>query len=346
MAIALLGVRLLLALVFVAAGVGKLRDRRGFSRTLVAFGAPRAVVALGTTLIPLMELVVGLSLLPAAYARWGAIASVMLLAVFTSATSLAVFQGRSPDCACFGSSAAEPIGPATLVRNGALVALALFVLLAGPGGGLTSTASAWTDSPPNERTLGTGALVLLFALGGLSLHASRLRASNLTLVSRVTALESQRRAQPAAHALDLGAGGLPAGAAAPEFDLPRLEGDRASLASLMKGGRPVALIFLSAHCPACHELWPDIERWQARDAHQVTVAEVCSGSAQTIELKLMGYSATNVLLEGDAQVAEAYALSLRPSAVIVGSTGLIDSGSVAGVAAIRALVAERIRSFT
>lgn len=349
MALALLGVRLLLALVFVAAGVTKLRDRQSFSQTLVAFAVPRALAAPAATLIPLTELASGLLLLPAAYAWWGGLASLVLLALFTTATSLNLLRGQAPDCACFGASTAEPIGPATLVRNGALIALALFVLLAGPGDEFTSARSVWVLSTPSDRALGISAFLVLIALALLNLRAGRRRASN-----RPSSPVPAPRDQPGAYvpqepsaprsaqALDHGAGGLPVGVAAPAFDLPRLEGGRASLASFLEGGRPVALIFLSAHCPSCQHLWPDIEEWQVRNAHQVTVVEVCSGSSEAIAQKLAGRAAANVLLEGDAQVADSYGMSLKPSVVIVGPGVLIESISVAGPLAIRALVAEHL----
>jgi peroxiredoxin len=343
MGLALLGVRFLLALVFVAAGIAKLRDRRGFARTLVAFHAPAWFVIAGATLIPLVELAVGLSFLTEQYATGGAVVSVVMLAIFTTAAGANLLQGRSPDCACFGTAASEPIGPATLIRNAWLIALALFVALEGPGGGFVSRGS-WSAATRNEGILGAGLVLLVLTLAALDLRAGRLRAANARLTARTAALEGQRRAQAAAPLPDIGAGGLPVGTVAPAFDLPRLEGDRSSLAQLTGEGRPVALIFLSAHCPSCHELWPDIERWQTREARRLTVAAICSGSPQTLELKLMGHAVGNVLLEGDAQVAEAYALSLRPSAVIVGPSGTIASESAVGLAAIRALVAEQLRA--
>ena len=97
---------------------------------------------------------------------------------------------------------------------------------------------------------------------------------------------------------------------------------------------------MDAMCPSCHQLWPDVARWQSEHAAALTVAAVCSGSDQAIEMKVMGFPVTDVLLEGDAKVGDAFGLTLRPSAVVVDAAGLIASRSVAGVAAIRTLAAE------
>lgn len=339
MALALLGVRLLLALVFAAAAVGKLRDRAGFVRTLAGFGLAGTPANLAATLVPALELVAASLLLPAVTAGWGATLSLALLLGFTLATGISLLRGNAPDCACFGAIGSEPVGSLTLARNALLIVLTVFLLLAGSGAAWTSIGAAWSESSFDERVLGSAFLITLACLGALSIHASRLRSAHNRLQAELA--ETGQRlsaAQTASPATGGDGGGLPPGSAAPEFDLPRLEGDRGSLTTLMSHGRPVVLIFLSAHCSACHELWPDIERWQAETADRVTIACVCGGSDQTIELKLMGYSVSNVLLEGAAGVGDAYGITLRPSAVVV-RNGTVTGATVIGVAAIRALVA-------
>ena len=313
-----LGARLLLALVFGAAAIGKLRDRAGFHRAVIAFGVPPGLATLVAALTPLIELVVALSLFVPASAAWGAIAAIALLASFTIAAAIAMSAGRVPQCACFGTTAREPIGPVTVIRNVALVAVALMAL--------------------SEQLLVPAALVLLGALAVLTWYAGQLRASHVRLAARVTDLEERLRSQPAAQEAS---SGLPQGTPAPAFQLPRLEGDRASLADLLKGGHPLLLIFSDALCPACGQLWPDVARWQQQHADRLAVAAVCSGAPQLIELKLMGAAVANVLLGGEAKIAETYQISTMPSAVIVDVDGRIDSESVAGVAAIRDLVARR-----
>ena len=67
---ALLIARLLVAAVFILAGVAKLADRQGSRQAIIDFGVPSALAApLG--LLPLAELAVAATLLPASTAWWG-----------------------------------------------------------------------------------------------------------------------------------------------------------------------------------------------------------------------------------------------------------------------------------
>lgn len=338
MVLFVLAARFVLALVFLVAGVAKLRDRPGFGATLVAFGVTGAATSVATTVIPLAELGVGIALLLTPLAAAALLVAGFLLVVFTIAAAIIMARGTPADCACFGATTAEPIGPTTLIRNVCLLALVIFVAGMGPGDGVVTAVEEWTRLAGRERILGVAAALLLLILAALSVAVGRLRNENRRHARRIGMLETELRRHQKAPVQDLGAGGLSIGSLAPPFDLPLLEGDRASLTSLTANGRTAALIFMSAHCPACQELWPDIEAWQSGASEHLRVAVVCSGSAQTVEMKVMGHHVTNIILEGDTQVAEAYGLSLKPSVVLVAPTGLIDSRSVAGVGAIRALV--------
>jgi len=341
MAFGLLGGRLLLAAIFVAAAAGKLRARIGFRRTLVAFGVPGAAVDSVAILIPPVELAVAILLLPAASARAGAAASLVLLAAFTAATAVNLAQGRTPECACFGTTASEPIGPATLARNVALSVCALLIVVAGPGARLGAVATEWGAASADERFLSVTSLALLVALMTMNWYAAQLRSANVRLSAGLESLERQLETARAPSAG--GSVGLPRGTLAPPFDLPRLEGDRASLDTLKEVGLPLLLIFSDAHCSACAQLWPDISRWEQQCAGTLTVAVICGGPPPLVEMKLVGTSVTNVLLAGEAKLTDLYSLSLIPSAVIVGSDGRIDSEGAVGIPAIRSLVAQRTR---
>jgi uncharacterized membrane protein YphA (DoxX/SURF4 family) len=69
--IALLLGRLLLALVFAVAGAAKLADREGSRQAIADFGVPSALGAPLGLLLPLAELAVAATLLPASTAWWG-----------------------------------------------------------------------------------------------------------------------------------------------------------------------------------------------------------------------------------------------------------------------------------
>ena len=329
MSIALLGARLLLGLVFLVAAIGKLRDRAGFRRSVVAFGSPAAIADAASILIPIAEIVVAILIIRAPSAWLGAIASLVLLAIFTAAIAINLARGRTPECSCFGSAAPEPIGPATLVRNLVLAALALFVVIAGEGTSLSGLPSWWAAASDDVRFLTLTMGVLLIAVVGMNSYASWLRRANADLASRIPPTEDPV--------------GLPVGTQEPSFDLVHQDAGRGSLESLRQAGRPILLVFTDALCPACAGLWPDISQWQQEQAKKLTVAAVCSGSEQYLEAKLMFVTVTNVLIDAGSQVHDAYAMTKNPSAVIVTPDGKIDSPGVVGVPAIRDLVTQRLR---
>src|SRR5918992_6280688 len=76
--VVLLG-RLVLAAVFVVAGLAKLADRAGSRQALRDFGVPAVLVTPLGTLLPLAELAVAGALIPTLSAWWGALGALALL---------------------------------------------------------------------------------------------------------------------------------------------------------------------------------------------------------------------------------------------------------------------------
>jgi uncharacterized membrane protein YphA (DoxX/SURF4 family) len=161
---ALLIARLLLAAVFTLAGVAKLADREGSRQAIVDFGAPSAIAAPLGLLLPLAELVVAATLLPASTAWWGALGALTLLSVFVVGISINLARGRKPDCHCFGQLHSAPAGWKTLARNGALAAVAGFVLWGSYEGGAGPSAFAWLGALSTAQVLGLLGGVLVLAL--------------------------------------------------------------------------------------------------------------------------------------------------------------------------------------
>src|SRR5436309_3697763 len=117
MDMALLSLRIVLAAVFLVAGLAKLADLTGSQRALRDFGVPIRLAAPLGLLLPLAELVVAIALLPSAWAWWGAVGALALLLVFVAGISANLARGRTPDCHCFGQLHSAPAGPSTLIRN-------------------------------------------------------------------------------------------------------------------------------------------------------------------------------------------------------------------------------------
>jgi hypothetical protein len=85
-------------------------------------------------LVPLAELACAAGLIAAPVV--GATAALFLLVAFTAVLVSVIRRGVPVGCACFGAVSAEPdrpVGWGSVARNGALIALALFVVAVGPG---------------------------------------------------------------------------------------------------------------------------------------------------------------------------------------------------------------------
>ena len=75
--------------------------------------------------MPWLELLVGVLLLFGIQTRAAASVATALLAVFFTTLLVLYLRGFQGDCGCFGPG--EPLGPKTLARDGALLALSIWV---------------------------------------------------------------------------------------------------------------------------------------------------------------------------------------------------------------------------
>ncbi|HEY8583899.1 MAG TPA: MauE/DoxX family redox-associated membrane protein, partial [Capillimicrobium sp.] len=189
----LLVARAALAAVFLVAGLAKLADRDGSRAAMRGFGAPeRAVAPLGLAL-PVAELLIGAALVPAASAPWAALAALALLTVFVAAIARAMRRGEAPDCHCFGQLHSAPAGRSTLIRNGALAAIAALVAVAGLAGASPSP-TAWLGDLSDAALVAIGAgLALALAFGLFGWFGLELLRQNGRLLERIDGLEAALR---------------------------------------------------------------------------------------------------------------------------------------------------------
>jgi putative oxidoreductase len=118
-----LAISLSLAAVFIYAGADKLRDPLQFADSIAAFAIlPAAFINLLAMGLPAFEIACGLLLLWAPTRRVGALAVVVLSAVFFAALSSALLRGLTLDCGCFGAGA--PSRPRMWLELGLNVILA------------------------------------------------------------------------------------------------------------------------------------------------------------------------------------------------------------------------------
>ena len=339
--------RLLLAGVFAAAGIAKLLDLAGSEAAMRGFGVPDRLAKPAGIALPVAELFFAILLLPVATAAWGGLGALLLLLAFVGGISYSLSRGRRPDCHCFGQLHSEPVGMPTLIRNGALAVVALFVAWRGfavdPGPSLI----AWIgDLSALGWVLLIGGLIMLALLAGIAWLLTHLLGQNGRLLVRMDEIES---ALAEADLLpededeeDEEEEGLPIGDPAPAFALAGLHGERTTLDALRAPGKPVMLIFTDPDCAPCNSLLPDIGKWQREQSGKVTTAVIGRGSADENRAKSGEHGLTNILLQEDDEVAEAYQTGGTPTGVIVRPDGTIGSVPAPGAGPIRDLMKQAI----
>src|SRR5437016_5328465 len=214
--------RLLLAAVFLVAGLAKLAGRQGSQQAVAEFGLAKWLAPPIALVLPFVELAIAALLIWPTSVRWGALLALGLLVLFTAAVSFSLARGRKPNCHCFGQLHATPIGWRTVIRNGFLVAVAVFVLWQN---GESANFGSLMPIAGFQPAIG---IALTIAIGAVSIAAfeawflfNMLRQQGRFLI-RLEAVEG---------ALGLGPGtGLAVGHQAPEFELQNLTGEPGTLA--------------------------------------------------------------------------------------------------------------------
>lgn len=117
---------LIVGAVFVVAGVSKLSAPSQWRSQAAGLSVPGGVAGV----VPYVELSVGALLLVQVQRSATAWCAVVMLLAFTGVLARQLMQGKRPPCACFGALSVRPIGVSTLVRNGALIAVAVVAALA------------------------------------------------------------------------------------------------------------------------------------------------------------------------------------------------------------------------
>jgi peroxiredoxin len=159
------------------------------------------------------------------------------------------------------------------------------------------------------------------------------------LLLRIEALETRLGVAAPAQARAMG---LAVGTPAPTFSLPGLHGETMTLESLRARGKPLVLLFTDPGCGPCTALLPEVTKWQHDHAAKINVALISRGTAEANRAKVTQPGATNVLLQKDREIAQAYQAHGTPSGVLVRQDGTIGSPVAQGADAIRALIATTV----
>lgn len=312
---ALVIARLCLAAVFFVAGAAKLTDRPGTRRALSDFDVPPRLVDPLLLLLPAAELTAATALVFPTTARWGAVGSLVLLALFVVGLTRVLRRGEAPDCHCFGQLHSKPASWVTVARNLVLALPAAYVALAGPGPSLTSWVASthatdlWLIATASLATLATTTSALLWR------ENRRLRSTD------------SRAAAP-----------RQIGALAPRFTLPSTGGPVVSLQDLLTDDRTCVLTFVSPGCGPCAALLPELARWHDTITERLALTLVTPTEAVEAETLARKHALTNVLIDEQETVMHAYGVTATPSAVLVASDGTVGSSPVAGRVAIESLI--------
>jgi len=130
--IVILASALTLAVLLASAATHKVRAPARFAKQLADYQLlPDLAVRPIARVIPLVELMVAFALLIPASRGGAALAAGGLIALYALAIAINLWRGRRDiDCGCAGPDQAQPLRPALLLRNSALVGLALLASVA------------------------------------------------------------------------------------------------------------------------------------------------------------------------------------------------------------------------
>jgi peroxiredoxin len=135
--------------------------------------------------------------------------------------------------------------------------------------------------------------------------------------------------------------GLPAGAAAPNFRLPLLNGGELALEEYR--GRQVLLVFSDPHCGPCDALAPQLEQL-ARRTPAVQVLMVSRGDEDANRAKAAQHALTfPVVLQRQWEVSRDYGMFATPVAYLIDAAGILARDVAVGLEPILTLFAEAAR---
>jgi uncharacterized membrane protein YphA (DoxX/SURF4 family) len=125
----LMVLRVFIGAVFVYAAYTKLRDPWTlFAMSIDAYQMLSDwMVTLVARTLPWFELILGLALISGIALRWSSAVAAALMLAFFVMMAVSYAKGMQIDCGCFGPG--EQLGPKTLLRDGALLAVAIALVV-------------------------------------------------------------------------------------------------------------------------------------------------------------------------------------------------------------------------
>jgi peroxiredoxin len=128
------------------------------------------------------------------------------------------------------------------------------------------------------------------------------------------------------------------GARAPRFTLPSTAGRVVSLQDLLADDRDCILTFVHPGCGGCATLLPELARWHDTITERLALTLVTPAETTEAEKLARELAPTEVLIDEQSTVFDAYGATAVPSAVLVASDGTVRSAPATGRVAIESLI--------
>ncbi len=216
---------------------------------------------------------------------------------------VALANGRTPDCNCFGVVSSEAISWRTLARNGVIAVIAAVAVVSGPGRSL----DAWTTNAQAADLVASLAVVALALTAVVALHYRSLATKQ---GPRSVAAPESADVQPLGPVIAVGE-------LAPKFSLSDLDGGSVSLDDMLGRELPVLLVLASPACGPCRALLPKLAQWKISLSDRMSFLVVESGVGTGLEhLKrdVPSADALTVVYESGFNVSITYGAQKTPTA--------------------------------
>ncbi|HEX8614780.1 MAG TPA: MauE/DoxX family redox-associated membrane protein [Telluria sp.] len=312
-------------LVLALAGLSKFGRAADTASAMHAFGLPPRLAHWAAPALPAAELAIAASLLIPGLARAGALAATVLLALITSAVTLALLQDKHPSCNCFGQVRGAPVDWGVALRSLLLTLCAAYLFWGGNArleqGLLIEAGRVAADLGRVVVASLAGTCVILLQ-GWLSLNLVRQQGR---LLLKIDNLEHRLAAAgiPASEPM------LPSGPA-PAFDAVTLAGSPVSSTTLLGGGTPALLLFVSADCAPCKDLLTALLAWRNAQRAGERLVIVTSGPAQANRDKLGALLGDDALLQREREINALFGIMATPSALRIDAGGAIAAPLAVG----------------
>ncbi|MGI8812984.1 MAG: MauE/DoxX family redox-associated membrane protein [Pyrinomonadaceae bacterium] len=330
-------IRIFLFGVFSLAAVGKLLDPAGSVKAVRDFGAPESVAPAIGYALPFAEIVFAFSLLFPVYSWYGAVGASILLLTFVGGMAAQMWQGKAPDCHCFGQIHSEPVGIKSVIRNMVLLLATLFLVFRGDHGQGARITDNGRDPVFFVLLVASTLLLVVVVWYLIKISANQTKMDErVEMLEALSAGEIPKTRDEAGDPHD----GLPIGAVFPDFTLGDRNNKPISLDRLLADRKPLVFFFVGPTCLPCQALMPEIAEWHTELGDKLDFVVVTNGTREENAAKLNIPYSIPVLFQEERELAESVSAKWTPTAMFVRGDGRVGSHLAAGDRAVRDLMSK------